>query len=212
MAYPTTAALVAASATAELVSLTGAQQAALREMAIIAVERYCGQKFLPTVGSISVDGSGADEIHPTQRVEALTGITVKGTSLDLSDVTLSPEGDRLFIAALSTDYAVAAMRDERSWDSRTFRSGPGTVILTGTFGWTAPPAAVEQALRLDMEEQAVADASSLSGIVASSRRLGIRNISQGNLRAEVGVPDEVSPQVARLLSAYVWAGGGGYAL
>lgn len=208
--YPTTGELVAASSVSELLVLSGPQQDALRDVAIADIERFCGQQFTTYVGDLVVDGGGGREVFPPKRVEVLTAIVVKGTSIDLTDVVVSERGDRIHFLPLSTDYAVMAMR-ETAYDSRTFRSGSGTVILTGTFGWSVVPAPVVQAIRIEMEQQALADASPLSGIVGSSRRLGLRNISQGNLRAEVGDPSVVSPQAARLLDpAYVWLGPGGY--
>lgn len=209
MAYPTTATLVAASSVTELTSLTAPQQDALRDVATSAVERYTGQQFTPSTDDVVIDGSGSREIFTPIRVETLTDISVKGSSIDLTDVVLGANGDRLHFAAPSTSYAVVAMR-EHAYDTRTFRSGAGTIILSGTFGWSVCPPAVVQALRIEMEVQAAADASALSGIVASARRLGMTNLSQGNLRAAIGDPSEISPQAARLLAPYVFVGAGGY--
>lgn len=208
MPYPTTAALVAASSVAELTSLTVPQQDALRDVAISAVERYTGQQFISSVVPVTIDGGGARELYLPTRVDTLTNIVVKGTSIDLTDVVLSPSGDRLHFVPQSTNYAVVAMR-EHAYDTRTFRSGAGTIVLSGVFGWTVCPPAVVQALRIEMEVQAAADASALSGIVASARRLGMTNLSQGNLRAAIGDPSEIAPQAARLLAKYVWLGQGG---
>lgn len=209
MAYPTTADLVAASSVAELQNLTQPQQDALRAVAINNIERYCGQKFLAFDGSLAVDGSGGAELWPERRVESLTDIAVHGTGIDLTDVVVSEKGDRVYLAPVSANYAVRAMREE-AYDTRTFRAGAGTVTLTGTFGWTVIPDAVFQAIRIEMEEQAVADASALSGPVAAWRRLGLRDISQGNLRATIGDPSLLSPRAAALLTAdYVWQGPAG---
>ncbi len=209
MAYPTRADLIAASDVAELTSMTVPQQDALRVVAINAVERFTGQKFESYVGTEVIDGRGGAELYLPRHVELLTGITVQGTSIDLTDVTLSARGDRLHFTPLSGGYAVEAMR-ETAFDSRTFRSGPGTVFLTGTFGWLVCPAEVREAIRIEMEVAAVADASQLSGIVASARRLGLKDIAQGNLRATVGQPGEISPQATLLLADFVWHGAGGY--
>jgi hypothetical protein len=210
MAYPTTAELVAASNVAELTDLTEPQQDALRVVAIHNIERYAGQKFEPFAGTMKLDGSGGGELWPERRVEELTAISVTGTAIDLTDVVVSPDGDRLFLAPLSTDYAVQAMREE-AYDSRTFRAGAGTVVVTGTFGWSEVPAPVIQAIRIEMEEQAQADASAIAGPVASWRRLGLRDISQGNLRASLGDPSLISPRAAALLQPdYVWQGPAGY--
>lgn len=206
--YPGTGELVAQSSVAELTGLTDPEQDALRDVAIESIEQFCGQRFEMYEGELVVDGSGARELFAPQRIVELTAIIVKGTSLDLTDIVVSPEGDRIHFAAWNTSYAVAAMR-ETAYDSRTFRAGTGMVVLTGIFGWPAVPAAVAQAIRIEMEEQALADANPLSGTVATFRRLGLRNISQGNLRANIGNPAEVSPRAARLLAKYVWTGAGG---
>jgi hypothetical protein len=97
----------------------------------------------------------------------------------------------------------------RTWDSRTFRVGAGAIVLTGVFGWSETPATVEQAIRLEMEAQAQADANRLSGVVAGARRLGLTDIAQGNLRVSLGDPSEVTPRTARLLAGYVWTGEAG---
>ncbi len=178
-------------------------------MAISAVERFTGQRFVARAGDLVVDGSGGGEIFMPERVESLTDIVVKGTSIDLTDVVVGERGDRLHFVPLNQSYAVQAMR-EVSYDSRTFRAGAGTIILTGTFGWSVCPAPVVQALRLEMEAQAQADASALSGVVGSARRLGLRDLAQGNLRITVGDPSEISPQAGRLLVPYVWLGAGGH--
>lgn len=206
--YPSTADLVADSNVSELTTLAFAEQELLRDEAIAAIERYCGQSFTLYEGELLIDGSGARELYAPRRIETLTGVVVKGTSLDLTDIVISPEGDRIHFAPYSTDYAVLAMR-ETAYDSRTFRAGSGTVVLTGTFGWSLVPARVVQAIRVEMEEQALADANGLAGTISAYRRLGLRNIAQGNLRADIGNPSDVSPRTARLLAGYVWIGAGG---
>lgn len=207
--YPSTASLVAASSVTELTSLDAAAQELLRDEAIDAIERFCGQSFTLYEGELVVDGGGGRELFPPRRIETLSDIVIKGTSIDLTDIVISPEGDRIHFAPWNTGYAVAAMR-ETAYDSRTFRAGTGMVILTGTFGWSVVPARVVQAIRVEMEEQARADDNALAGSVATYRRLGLRNISQGNLRADIGNPSDVSPRTARLLAKYVWTGAGGY--
>ncbi len=208
--YPSTEALVAESDVDELTDASSVEQDAYRAAAIQAVEGYCGQAFTLYEGELVIDGTGAREVFPPRRVETLSDIMVKGTSIDLTDVVISPEGDRLHFAPYATSYALAALRDT-AYDSRTFRSGSGMIVLTGTFGWSLVPDAVVQAIRIEMEEQAQADSNALAGTVAAYRRLGLRNIAQGNLRADlVGNPAEISPRAARLLAKYVWTGPGGY--
>lgn len=206
--YPTREDLVAGSTVDELLASSSAQQDAYRALAILTVENYTGQVFLPFEGEIAVDGSGGRELYLPRRVEALTDVVVQGTSIDLTDVTISDDGARLSFAPLSTSYAVAAMR-ETSIDSRTFRTGAGTVILSGLFGWSLVPAAVTEAIRCEMEAEALAKTGPLSGVVGQARRLGLQNIAQGNLRAQVGDPSAISPDAARWLTGLVWRGLGG---
>lgn len=208
--YPAAASLVAASDVSELTSLSAAQQEAKRNMAIAAVERYTGQRFTPFVGTLGpIDGHGARELYVPRRIEALTAISVSGTSLDVSDVVVDEAGDRIHFAPLGMGYAEQAMR-ETAYDSRTFRAGAGTVTLTGTFGWTVVPDAVVEAIRLEMEAQARADANPLAGTIGAYRRMGLTNIAQGNLRAQIGDPSQISPDAARMLADYIWTGAGGY--
>lgn len=209
MAYPDTAALVDASDVPELLARSEAQQDADRALAILTVENYTGQRFLPREGELVIDGSGARELYLPERAETLTDVVVKGTSIDLTDVILSAKGDRLHFLPWSTGYAVTAMR-ETAYDSRTFRAGSGTVILTGTFGWSLVPDQVVQAIRAEMEAEALARTGPLAGIIGQARRLGMSSIAQGNLRATVGDPSEISPEAAKWLSDFVWWGPGGH--
>lgn len=213
MAYPDTATLVAASTVTELTDdLTEPQQEALRVESIDDIERFTGQVFLPDDGPLVLDGRGGREAYPPKRIETLTGITVEGTSLDLTDVTVDPDGKRLYFTPISGNYAVQAMRDS-AYDSRTFRRGAGTIILEGAFGWEDPPTDVETAIRWEMEDRARANASGLAGTVAAYRRLGMKEIAQGNLRGTLAEKVPVlSPRTMERLSDYVWTGPAGYAL
>lgn len=211
MAYPTRSALVAASSVEELTSLTLEQQDALRTVAIAGVEFFTGQRFEPEIGQERIDGHGGDELYLPRRVEVLTGVTVAGASIALGDVVLGPNGDRLhFRRDAGLGYYEQAMASLHGADTRTFRSGPGTILVSGTFGWSECPAAVEQAIRLDMEEQAQADASKLAGITASARRMGLRELTQGNLRLSIGVAGGMSLRIQELLVPLQWKGPQGW--
>lgn len=208
--YPTTEALVEASTNPALLAKTADQQDALRRIAITNVERFCGQSFTPRDKTVRLDGSGGVELWLPERLEALSAISLKGTTIDLTDVSIADDGARIYFAPLSTGYAVQAMREHGALDTRTFRSGPGVVTLTGRWGWTVVPDAVKEALRLEMEAEASGQASALAPIVASARRLGLKTIAQGNLRADVGDPSFITPESGRLLGGYVWTGGAGF--
>lgn len=209
--YPSREALIAASTVTELTDdLTEAQQDALREEAIDDIERFTGQQFVADTDDIVLDGSGGRELYLPKRIDTLTGITVEGTSLDLTDVTVSADGKRLYFAAISDNYAVQAMRDS-AYDSRTFRRGAGTVILEGTFGWASVPSDVVTAIRWEMEDRARAEATGLAGSVAAFRRLGMTEIAQGNLRGSLATrAPALSPRTMDRLRDYVWTGPSGY--
>ena len=87
-----------------------------------------------------------------------------------------------------------------------FPLGFGNVAIDGTWGWATIPENVITALRWDMEDTAVADANPLSGTVRAYRKLGLRNIAQGNLTADMTGTPSVSGRVAQLLRPYMWQG------
>jgi hypothetical protein len=207
MAYPTRADVVAGSSQDELTSLDAAQQDALYDAAIQAIEEFTGQRFAPEVKTVVVDGNGKQELFLPERLEELTAVALGGHLIGLDDVALDVDGTRLYWSSyVGSGYAAIP------WgDSRTFRSGFGNIALTGTWGWTEAPAAIETALRYDMEEQAAADASGLAGSVAAYRRLGLRSAAQGNLRVDLAdAPTGLSARAQRVLAPYVWHGGAGY--
>lgn len=208
--YPTTEELVDASAVTELTGASEAQQDTWRQYAISAVEDSTGQVFEPTVETRLLDGTGGTSLRLPKRLETLTALVVRGTSLDLTSVELSERGDELRIAQLSTSYAVRALADDPWADTRTFRLGGGVVAITGTWGWTVVPPAVVDAIRLDMEDQARADSMELADTIAAYRRLGVvGEVSQGNLRFTLGPGGGQLSRTARaLLSDYVWVAPG----
>lgn len=213
MAYPDLADLLADSDVDALNESTPAEQATYRRLAISAVERYTGQKFEPFVGTINVPGSGGDTLFLPRRVEAITVVAMNGNPLDMTNFALSDDGDAIRWVPASTHYAVVAMRDPmEAADSRTFRSGPDNIAITGTFGWTDTPDNVKDAIRIDMEDQALAQSNDLAGTIAAYRRLGIKDVSQGNLRLSLGslAGTALSPRAAALVDDLIWQGPSGY--
>lgn len=213
--YPTAAELVDRAEDEELTRAPAAQREVLRRLAIKGVEGFTGQRFTmeerPAGNPVILDGRGGGELYLPRRVERLDSVFVRGADVDVTDITVSEKGDRLSFAPLATGYAVQAMR-ETAYDVRTFRSGAGTVALTGLFGWSEVPDDVVLAIALEMAEQAGADASGLAGTVSAFRRLGIRQSMQGNLNMTVGDPGAVSAKAALLLDDYVWTGPAGFLL
>lgn len=210
MAYPTTAELVAASSQDALTGLTPAQQDALRTAAIAAVEAHCGQSFTSEDATHAVRGSGGDTLLLPRRLEAATAVTMGGMLLEPGAWELGEDADRLVLPALApSNYYERTMAQLDDWGPRSWANDLA-VHITGTWGWTTPPDAVVTALRYDMEDQAAADASGLSGAVQAYRKLGIRGISQGNLNAQLNGGGSLSPRVQRLLEGLQWAGAGGF--
>jgi hypothetical protein len=209
VAYPTTEELVAASSVDELAALTVEQQDALRDSAIIAVEEFCGQVFEAFDGTITVDGRRSRVLYLPRRLEEMEAITVAGSALATTDVLLTPDGDKLVMNTSPGNYYERTLRELSGESLYGFDADVQGIAITGTWGWDEPPAGVVEAIRVDMEETAVADSNALSPTIAAYRKLGLRSISQGNLRAEIGEEGSVSPRVARLLTPHVWSSGVG---
>ena len=207
MAYPTTADLVNASSSPELRALNSSQQDALRASSIAAIEEYTGQRFEPYTATKTIDGSGAGELYLPARLETLTSISVKGVALALSDVVLSDDKDRVaWKGLIGTNYYERTLLelDERP---RTFPYEAGAVAINGTWGWTTTPQRVITAIRYDMEDQAAHDANAMSSTIDAFRKMGLRDVSQGNLRATLAAsPPTVSTRAVSLLDSYLWAG------
>ena len=207
--YPTTDALVAASTVDELTDLSADEQDALRIAAITAIEQHTRQVFEPRIETRIVNGTTHDVLRLPARLEAATAVLVHGTALDADAYRLDVTDNTGTLTRISEhvgNYAVRALHDamgykpRRAWDY-----GTGGVSITGTWGWSVVPPAIVTALRLDMEDQAVADANGLASTVRAYAKLGLKNISQGNLRADFAdAPPSLSPRVMRLLDRYVW--------
>lgn len=209
MAYPSTAELVAESSVSELTSLTSGEQDQLRRASIAAIEEFTGQRFeLEADVTRNVDGTGTKSLYLPKRLESLAVLTVTGSGLTASDVTLSENHDKLTVRADAGigNYYERVMREFDGNLPLRFAFGTGTVQITGDWGWPDCPQDVFDALRIDMEDQALSDANALSDTIRSARALGLRDISQGNLSAAIDYVPSVSAKVQRLLLPYIWLG------
>lgn len=206
MAYPTRDALVQASTVEALYSLTPAQLDGLRSTSIASIEEFCGQRFIPEVKTVTVDGGGGEVIYLPQRLAALTGIVLRGSALALGDVALSDRRDRLHVVGFAGMSWLQRAEWEAEGQPRRFPSGYSDVALTGTWGWLDAefPAPVGDAIRLDMEDQALADRNELGASVRAFRALGLESIQQGGLTASIVAPALLSPRVQRLLRPFRW--------
>lgn len=215
MSYPATADLVAASSVGELTALTSAQQAALRDEAIAVVEEYCNQSFTAEGTAQApalkvLDGPGGPVLYLPRRLEVLVSLRVTGATLDDADLALSADGARLVLtaAAAAGDYYTRALEIE---SPAGFGTGLGSIEVSGAWGWSACPAAVAAALRLHMEDRALADANALAPTVRSSRNLGVGSVSQGSLSATLDADEPLlSARARRQLAGLVWEGAGGF--
>ncbi len=217
MSYPATTDLIAASSAGELAALTSTQQAALRDEAITLVEEHCGQAFTAE-GTVSapvtkvLDGPGGPVLYLPKRLEALVSLSISGAAIAADDLTLAAGGERLALTGEASvgSYYTRALEIETRPD---FGDGLGSIEISGAWGWSACPAAVATALRLHMEDRAMADANALAPTIRSVRNLGVGSISQGNLSATL-VDEEplLSARARRQLADLIWEGAGGFTL
>lgn len=211
--YPSAATLVEQSTVEALASLTEAQQDALRSAAISAVEEHVGQSFTPFSGIVQVPSQGGYEVLLPRRLRLLDAVySSRGDLLEPEAVVLGPNKDRLIWRQniVGVGYYEQALFEVSGRDYPT-RFGRDTLQVAGEWGWDAVPQPVVDAIRYDMEDQAMADASALTQTVHVFRRLGLTTIDQGNLRATLGpVGGGLSPRVTRVLKPYVFLGTGGY--
>lgn len=213
MAYPSRATLVGASSVDALTGLASAQQDTLRAMAIAAVEGYCGQRFdLEEDLTLVMDGSGKRELPLTRRLASLTSLTSIGSSLTGSDVAINDRHDALYVSPdASFNWYEKAIRDDQP---PLFASGIGAVSITGDWGFsdaelpaTDATTRIAMAMRIDMEEQALAMVAGLSETSRAFVKLRVSNLSEGPMN--YGVDQSalgLSPDVMMLLEPYVWKG------
>lgn len=209
MAYPTLAELVDASSVDALINSSDEDAAVLRRSAINEIELYTNQKFeLEAAATKLLDGTGGRNLVLPKRLAALTTLTVSGSALTAADVVLNADYSILTVPPLAgiNGYYEQAMRELEGHPSFAFTFGSHTVTVTGDWGWATPPQDVIDAIRLDMEDQALADANSLSDTVRSYRGLGMLDVAQGNLRATVTGAPSLSARVIRLIAPYIWEG------
>jgi hypothetical protein len=206
MAYPDREDVVAASTVDELTGLTTDQQDALYYAAISAIEDFTGQSFTEFTGARTITGAGGTEQYLDRRLQSVTAWTLDGVELDLTALAISEGGDRIYVPTPVPSYGVLT---PEPWGEAPRRLR-GDLEITGVWGWSDPPEAVVEALRLDMEDTALAEAHALSASVHAARKLGIDTIRQGNLDVALRDVPTLSPRVTRLLEPYVWLGAGGH--
>lgn len=215
MGYPTTEDLVGASTVAALTEADEAEQDRLRRSSIAAVEDFCRQSFDNWEGAKVVEGSGERQLFLPRRLSSLTALVVARTSLVAADVTLTEDHDALELlptAGLGANYYERASRAadaQLGYDvDRQFTFGYGTVTITGIWGWDDDefPDLVFDAIRTDMEDTALVDGNKLTPTIRQYRHMGVRDISQGNMRAAISGAPGLSADAQQLLAGLIWEG------
>lgn len=212
--YPTAAELVAASDIDALGGLSADQQESLRLASISAVEEFVGQSFDSAVGTEVLDGQGANYIYLPRRLTRLDSLVMRDASFPVVDWQISNDGSRLSLKPIAgLGYYEQALMEV---SGQHLPAGIGNISVTGLWGWDAVPETIKLALRLDMEDQALADANGLALTVRGVSKLGLRGVSQGNLSLQIGsggsrtgpaVPGaHLSARVLMLLRPYIWQG------
>lgn len=207
--YPSTGELVDDSSVSALLDLPYESQYALWLSAVSSIEEYTGQTFdFEPAATKAFDGSGDRFVYLPKRLEALTDLQVSYSSLAAADVELNEDKTKLVVssnAGIRNYYERAIVRVQDN-PSLLFTAGTASVRVTGDWGWSVFPEPVREALRLDMEDQALADANALSDSLRAYQKLGMRDVRQGNLSATVTAVSGLSDRVRHLLDPYVWRG------
>lgn len=212
MAYPTTAELVSQSGVSELASLSAPRQDALRASTLSAIEGYVGQTFDAYDGELEVEAEGGRELWLPRRLRVLRSVVpYLDDPIDSSALMVSSGGNKLIFRknVVGVGYYSQALYEISGGDYRT--SFPvGQLLIDGEWGWTDVPQGVIDAIRMDMEDQALADANALTPTVNVARKLGLTGVRQGNLDVTLGAIATFTPRVERALDPFIFYGRGGH--
>lgn len=210
MSYPTAPELVGESNIPALVTLTPEQQQELYELSVTAVEEFCGQVFdFEQDTTLLLDGPGSDVLFLPKRLERLDALSISNGALDIGDVDLGPLHDRLIVKSVpgsGRNYYSWALIDMQDRLPFSFAYGYENVSVTGNWGWENFPDPVRTAIRKDMEDTALADTNLLNQTIRSYRKLGMRDVSQGNLRAALNFAPGLGDDVINILQPFIWQG------
>lgn len=207
--YPSPSELVAESVVEALTGLAYEYQEAIWLAAKLAVEEYTGQQFTFEEGVTKlIDGRGGRTLYLPKRLETLTSLEVSGSGLDQTQVSLSEKQDALNVTASASfgNYYERALWEIQGLSTPCFTYGVGTVTVVGDWGWEEFPLAIRNAMRYDMEDQALADTNSLMDTIRAYQKMGIRDASQGGLAFSVTAAAGLSDRVRTLLDGYVYQG------
>ena len=212
--YPSTGTLVAESTEDALLDLDGSDQDRLRIAAINAVEEFTGQRFVPEPLTRTLDGSGSGVLRLDRRLAELDTLVIERSPLTESDVMLSEDKTRLHVRAeLGALNYYEKVMIEFAESAPIFTFGTGTVVIAGTWGWASDefPPAVEEAIRIDMEDKALASTHQLWNNLRAYEALGLREINQGELRLKRDPTQQptLSERAQGMLLGLIWKPLGG---
>jgi hypothetical protein len=210
--YPAIATLIAVSNESALIEADTDKQQAFYAAAKRAIEGYCGQRFDRWDAVRVLPGNGSRELPLPVRLAEIDSLEVAGggSSLAVTDVALSSDKDVLYVkpTADSGTWVTRVMRESRP---PIFPMGHGAVTITGTWGWLDaempddPTTPVGIAMRLDMEDQAVAAKHGLAETVRANQRLGLSSLAEGRVQVTQRPADITLPIDAQLvLQDYIW--------
>lgn len=211
MGYASRADLVAASDVPALTGATASEQDGWYAQAKRAVEGFCAQRFDLTTKTVTLDGNGALRLPLEERLAILTTLKVNDVAIAAADVALTPRRDAIkMVRPRGGNWVERALR-EWSGEAVGFSYGFANVEIAGDWGWTdaeMPPtadSAVGVAMRLDMEDLALAASHGLAATVRAQARLGIDNVAEGPLAAEINYHDvPLSVEAQSVLEPYIW--------
>lgn len=202
--YPSAAELVSRSDVDDLVEATDEEQDAWYMAAKQSVEDFCNQRFDLRTATLIVGAQGGRTLYLPERIESVTAVDMPHSGLVLSDLLINDDHDALIVREdVGRNYYEAILTEGTRL---SFPKQGQDVTVTGSWGWPAVPDAVALAIQYDMEDQARADSSQLSGGFASLRAMGATEIAQAGMRVKFGAARPiVSERVERILSPrYVW--------
>jgi hypothetical protein len=203
--YPSFDEIVAESNATELTGLDDGDQETLYTAAVQAIEEYTGQRFDVVTEERTLEAQGGTDLYLPARLDSISAISFPtGSPLTLTDLALSERHDRLYVKSSAGYgyYAQTIMEMQGHTGKLSFPSGQ--VKVTGAWGWSSFPSEVRQALRVDMEDNAIADSHQLGPSIRAYRAMGVRDIKQGGMTLALDRPVPISPRAARLLEEFVW--------
>jgi hypothetical protein len=113
---------------------------AARTLAETALEEACMVPFVPTYFTCTLDGNGkTDILLPITRPLTITSAVIDGVAATVSDIKLYDTGNLFLGVGWSRDWSSA---------SPASQAKRRNIVITGTYGYAAPPPRVSRACLL----------------------------------------------------------------